>query len=85
MKALKEAAGNTNGKNEVTFEEFTKGVFDFPFLLEQFKQEYESFVSPLGSIGSQLESPLGELIEEMMIMEAYERDENRSPNDEHVR
>lgn len=34
MKALKEAAGNTNGKNEVTFEEFTKGVFDFPFLLE---------------------------------------------------
>ena len=40
MAALKEAAGSTNGKDEVTFEEFIKGVVDFPFLLEQFKQEY---------------------------------------------
>jgi Ca2+-binding EF-hand superfamily protein len=34
MKAMKEAAGSTNGKDEVTFDEFTKGVVDFPFLLE---------------------------------------------------
>lgn len=45
MAALKDAAGSTNGKDEVTFDEFVKGVVDFPFLLEQFKQEYESFCS----------------------------------------
>ena len=77
MKALKEAAGITNGKNEVSFEEFTKGVFDFPFLLEQFKQEYESFVSPLGSTSSHLESPIGDLIEEMLIVDNDEDNENQ--------
>ena len=45
MAALKDAAGSNNGKDEVTFDEFVKGVVDFPFLLEQFKQEYESFCS----------------------------------------
>lgn len=28
--------------NPITFDEFKKGIMDFPFLLEQFKQEYQS-------------------------------------------
>ena len=32
--ALKEAAGNINSNDHVTFEEFRLGVVDFPFMLE---------------------------------------------------
>jgi hypothetical protein len=34
MRALKSAAGSDNGSDAVTFEEFVKGVVEFPFLLE---------------------------------------------------
>ncbi|CAG9322866.1 unnamed protein product [Blepharisma stoltei] len=34
--AIKDSTDN----NPITFEEFKKGIMDFPFLLEQFKQEY---------------------------------------------
>jgi hypothetical protein len=60
LRALKNAAGSTNGKDEVTFEEFARGVVDFPFLLEQFKQEYESFCSAKNSSATHLDSPIGD-------------------------
>jgi hypothetical protein len=37
MYAMKDAAGNINTDECVSFEEFILGVVDFPFLLEQFK------------------------------------------------
>lgn len=42
--ALKGAAGNTENSEVVTFEEFSLGVVDFPFLLEHFKKEYEELI-----------------------------------------
>ena len=41
FQALKEAGGSEDSNDYVTFEEFSKGIMDFPFLLEQFKSEYE--------------------------------------------
>jgi hypothetical protein len=57
--ALKDAAGNLNNEPHVTFDEFARGIIEFPFLLEQFKQEYESYCSQRNSV-SHLESPLGD-------------------------
>mmetsp|Transcript_456 Transcript_456/g.482 ORF Transcript_456/g.482 Transcript_456/m.482 type:complete len:155 (-) Transcript_456:971-1435(-) len=40
--AFKESAGNFSNKDTVSFEEFCKGIIDFPFLLEQFKQDFQA-------------------------------------------
>jgi hypothetical protein len=41
FRALKDAAGSADFDCPVTFEEFSNGIMDFPFLLEQFKEKYE--------------------------------------------
>lgn len=40
FKALKSAAGGDLSKPHLTFDEFSKGIMDFPYLLEHFKNEY---------------------------------------------
>jgi archaellum component FlaC len=45
FKALKEAAGSPHYASPVTFEEFAQGIMDFPFLLQQFKEEFENMCS----------------------------------------
>ncbi len=35
--AFKESAGDFSNPDSVSFEEFCRGIIDFPFLLEQFK------------------------------------------------
>jgi predicted nucleic acid-binding Zn-ribbon protein len=42
FRALKDAAGSTDLDSPVTFEEFSNGIMDFPFLLQQFKEKYEN-------------------------------------------
>ncbi|CAG9333650.1 unnamed protein product [Blepharisma stoltei] len=39
--AFKESAGSFENQDTVTFEEFCRGIIDFPFLLEQFKQDFQ--------------------------------------------
>lgn len=45
FKALKEAAGSFDYSSPVTFEEFSSGIMDFPFILHKFKEDFESMCS----------------------------------------
>lgn len=40
FKAIKTSAGSNPKDMYITYEEFSKGIMDFPFLLEQFKNEF---------------------------------------------
>ncbi|CAG9334583.1 unnamed protein product [Blepharisma stoltei] len=40
--ALKESSGCSKFSSSITFEEFCKGIIDLPFMLEQFKQDFEA-------------------------------------------
>lgn len=41
FRALKESAGENLNDSHLNFEEYSKGVMNFPFLLEQFKHEFD--------------------------------------------